>query len=172
VHDPHDEEDNAMFLPLRRRRSAAVLALVACVMLPSAGCGSDEPSPGPSPTANPQDATLVWVRCMRSHGVDVPEDPNATGYPKPPGGAPALQAAQDACRPFAPPKMQNGSDAAAQDRLLTVARCLRARGLNVPDPQPGHGLTLPPGSANDTSAQAAVNACMKPAPSAGASRVK
>ena len=156
--------------PHKRNRPAAVVPAVLAGLLAIAGCATGHPSAAASPTPNAQDAMLVWVRCMRSHGVQVPEDPNATGFPKPPGGAAALQAAEDACRAVAPPKLQNGNDTAAQDRMLAAARCLRAHGLDVPDPQPGQGLSLPPGSTNNPAAQAAVSACLKP--NASSSKVK
>jgi hypothetical protein len=159
-----DDEEIPVITTLRRTRRLVVAAvLTGC--LSAAGCGSGNAgaTPKASSPANTEDQMLLYIRCMRQHGVDMPDDPEATSFPKPAGGAPALQAAEDACRALAPPKMQNGAnDPAAQDRLLAVARCLRDHGLNVPDPQPGQGLALPPGSANDPKAQQALNACMKP----------
>ncbi|MEO3748733.1 hypothetical protein [Plantactinospora sp. B5E13] len=141
-----------------------VAVAVAIPVLGVAACGSDgETAPqATASAANPDDQRLAYVRCMRENGVDMPEDENATGFPKPAGGEAAMRAAEEACRPFAPPKIGGAAnDPAAQDRLIQLARCLRERGIEVPDPQPGEGLRMPPGSADSERAKQAIAECSK-----------
>jgi hypothetical protein len=85
---------------------------------------------------------LVFTRCMRQHGYDLP-DPQLEGnnvglqLPNYQGQrAPKFQAAWQACRRYAP----NGGQPqrpSAQERqqALAFARCMRQHGINLPDPQ-------------------------------------
>lgn len=59
----------------------------------------------------------------------------------------------------------SGSD---QDRMLQFARCMRQHGINMPDPQPGHGtdLNIPEGSDKST-VDAAMAACKSLLPNGG-----
>jgi hypothetical protein len=88
---------------------------------------------------------LNWARCMRQHGIDLP-DPrfDAQGNmipPEPPAVANAQAkrkfiAAEQACRQYVisggpPPRPPSAQE---RQRALASARCLRQHGLNVPDP--------------------------------------
>lgn len=97
-----------------------------------------------------QEARLKWAQCMRENGVDVP-DPGADGRieirkESGSGGGerrvlpdedPDFQKAEKACEKhmqgvqppagFKPEEMQ--------ERLLNLAKCLRGKGYDVPDPQ-------------------------------------
>jgi hypothetical protein len=116
---------------------------------------------------------LVFTRCMRQHGYDMP-DPQMEGnnvglqLPNYQGQrAPKFQAAWQACRRYAP----NGGQPqppSAQDRqqALDFARCMRQHGINLPDPQitaEGIDQPSPPGMhRDDPRLTAAEQACAQP----------
>ena len=85
---------------------------------------------------------LAWARCMRQHGADVP-DPQISGgsivQPLPDReqqAGPEFQAAQQACRQYLPNGGQPDPPSAEErQRAVALARCMRAHGINVPDPQ-------------------------------------
>jgi hypothetical protein len=73
-----------------------------------------------------------------------------------PTDAAAFQKALDACQSVAANgQSSTASDPAQQKKALAQAKCLRAHGVDVPDPQPGHSTRLPTGSNVD----AALKAC-------------
>jgi hypothetical protein len=116
---------------------------------------------------------LVFTRCMRQHGYDMP-DPQMEGnnvglqLPNYQGQrAPKFQAAWQACRRYAP----NGGQPqppSAQDRQQAVAfaRCMRQHGIDMPDPQitaDGIDQQSPPGMRrDDPRLTAAEQACAQP----------
>jgi hypothetical protein len=102
-----------------------------------------------SASKDPQQAALEFAKCMREHGVDMP-DPEVDSKgrirvtvragrgqadPK------KLEAAQRACGHLmggggeGPGKL----DPKAQDAMLAFARCMREHGIDMPDPT-GNGL--------------------------------
>lgn len=89
---------------------------------------------------NELQAALNWARCMRQHGVNVP-DPQLTAdgivqQPLIPKSTKA-RAAERACRQY----LRNGGQPAAltaqeRQRALALARCVREHGISdMPDPQ-------------------------------------
>jgi hypothetical protein len=146
--------------------------IAAAVIATATGCGGADGGDGgaarqgarQSAAPNVDDQMLAYARCMRAHGVNMPDPGDEdTAYSKPAGGAAALRAAQEACRKYAPAKMQGGPDnPAAHDSLVALARCLRKNGVNVADPQPGEDLRLPPGSSRDQRTQELLKTCDKP----------
>jgi hypothetical protein len=103
-----------------------------------------------------EDAMLEYARCMRSHGVDMP-DPTFTddgaghhgmAMQSGPAGskngpAPdstAFKAAEKACKPIMTRAEQNmprpsaAEIAKMRDQSLKFARCMRAHGIDMPDP--------------------------------------
>jgi hypothetical protein len=132
-----------------------VLALAACGETPDAdrvaslsGAGTATTTTGggkPGAAKDPQQAALDFARCMREHGVDMP-DPEvddqgrikvrigAGGAGKRPDPA-KLEAAQKACGSL----MGGGDgdrqlDPAERDAMVAFARCMRGRGVDMPDP--------------------------------------
>jgi hypothetical protein len=126
-----------------------------------------------------QQAMLDFAKCMREHGVDMPDpqfDDNGRGAMViggadggPPPDESVMQAAQEACQPL----MQDVIDSAPQDmdpeeiekrqqEALDFAKCMREHGIDMPDPQFGGGgrmtqsMTADP---NDPNFQAAQEAC-------------
>jgi hypothetical protein len=120
---------------------------------------------------NPEEQALAFARCMRAHGVDVP-DPKFGGDGKVEFGmrgkvdAPKFKAAESACQkqvggPFGAGKGQ--ADPKMQEAMLEFARCMRQHGVaKFPDPQPGGGLLIRAGSGLDPQSptfKAAEKAC-------------
>ena len=100
---------------------------------------------------NPDDAMLAFARCMREHGIDMPDPDTAGG-----GGAVTIgggpgsdksqmdaemqkfQDADKACREVlgdaAPQKPSPKQQQEMQDQALAFSRCMREHGVNMPDP--------------------------------------
>ena len=117
----------------------------------SAGRGSNARSTGDGKKKpDPQQAGLDFARCMREHGVDVPDPKSGEGGmvmigPGPADGAATLGAeppagfgeANKACRHFLEDLVRDGGatmDPKEQDRALKFAACMRNNGVNMPDP--------------------------------------
>lgn len=127
---------------------------------------------------DPEKAMLDFARCMRDHGVDMP-DPKAgkgdvTSFEAPAAGAQLpdeskFVEAEKACRHLmdaaGPPKLSPEDEKQMQDAMLAFARCMRDRGVEMPDPQPGGGgIVAKVGEGADPSSpqfQAAEKECKK-----------
>jgi hypothetical protein len=135
------------------------LVLTACTGATAAPSGvaslddpatSDAPgaSDGPASSMTPEDAMLAFAKCMREHGVDMP-DPQPGGQ----GGvvfnidrngidSETFQEAQEACGDimqdagFGPGRSMSPED---QDKLVAFAACMREHGIDMPDPQTTSG---------------------------------
>ena len=112
------------------------------------------------------EGALKFAKCMREHGIDFPDPQRAGagGIKMTMKGRPAdtakLQAAQKDCQKY----MQVGGGRApsaaerakAQDAMLAYAKCMRAHGVDMPDPKfesGGGGVTFQlgkPGSKGGT----------------------
>jgi hypothetical protein len=131
------------------------LPLLVAAVFAVAGCGGGAKDPGvaslgntaknsppasPSASLDPKDAALKYAQCMRQNGIDVP-DPKA-------GGGLTLQAdgknqaklekAMKACEHL---MQDSGIGKAAKDpkfhdALVKYAACMRAHGVDMPDPNP------------------------------------
>lgn len=125
------------------------MVLLVCVL---AGCGGSSSPPAsvsagtsngaPVGTATQYKYALEFARCMRSHGV--PDFPD----PRDPGGfsqaamsrldvaAPAYGDAFNQCDPILPNAGQPTpvESAATLIKAVKVAKCMRAHGVNMPDP--------------------------------------
>jgi hypothetical protein len=125
---------------------ALAFLLVACSGTAAApGVASlDDPadgaSPSPSASIDPEQARLDFTRCMREHGIDMP-DPGAG----PRGGVTRLgegdpekfQEAMEACREHFQGVMgENGPELSQEQRdaMLEFAQCMREHGIDMPDP--------------------------------------
>ena len=129
--------------------TAALSAAAAALVL--AACGSGDPASGTDSRAKMEQAQLKFARCMRDHGVNVPD-------PKPDAKGPGLvrvgegvspqvmRRADQACRRYleaAAPKLSPEQQAELRDQALKFARCMRAHGVDMPDPQvSGGGLRI------------------------------
>jgi hypothetical protein len=104
-----------------------------------------------SPSKDPQQAALDFAKCMREHGIDMP-DPEVDeqgrirqriGGPGGTGPDPKkLEEAQKACG-----NLLGGGDGdrqldpAERDAMVAFAQCMREHGIDMPDPT-GDGLTV------------------------------
>src|SRR5581483_562155 len=109
---------------------------------------------------NPEDAMLAFARCMREHGVDMPDpdtsgdgvvtfSASASGDGGSGGAAPIdiegdkFKEANEACRDLmgdaGPMNMTPEQQQEMQDQALAFSRCMREHGINMPDPTFGEG---------------------------------
>jgi len=137
-----------------------MLPLAACALVLGA-CGSGPPSDNAS-TDDSEQRALQFARCMRDHGVDIP-DPQVSkgggggnfsfrvGGPGAKGGRgpdpQRVQGAMSACRKYMPNGGKPPSAAQQQemrDRALRFSRCMRAHGVLHPDPDSAGNFHLTP----------------------------
>ena len=121
----------------------------------TAGGAKDAGTDDAKAEKDPQQAGLDFARCMREHGVDMPDpefggdgfirvgpgDAAASGEAtagEPTGPPAGFEEADKACRHFLDDLVQDGGgpiDAEAQDRMLKFAECMREHGVDMPDPE-------------------------------------
>jgi hypothetical protein len=131
-------------------RSPLILAAVATAALALGACGSSDDNgtsgSGKSQSDKAFEGALKYAKCMRDHGIDVP-DPQREGsggikmtMKAGPGTDNAkMQAAQKDCQKY----MQVGGGrtlsaaekAKVQNSLLDYAKCMRQHGVDMPDPK-------------------------------------
>jgi hypothetical protein len=138
----------------RSVRALAAAALVAAVAALSA-CGGDpdaSASGGSAAGAPDDEAQIAFARCMREGGIEIP-DPGSGGGPQrlrlSRDIAPEkLRSTMEECRETTgggPPERTEEQQAEMRDAMLEFARCMRAEGVDVPDPTgegPGGGLRM------------------------------
>jgi hypothetical protein len=117
----------------------------------SAGDGSSARNAADTKSTDPQQAGLDFAKCMRDHGVDMPDPVAGEGgrvmMGSGPGsgelrvntsGPPAgFEEADAACRHFLQDLIGDGAgpiDPKEQDRALKFAQCMRDNGVDMPDP--------------------------------------
>lgn len=156
---------------------AALAAAAAAAMLALTSCSGDSGSPGvasagdddgkksasasASPSGSRQDQLVAFARCMRENGVQIPDPaPGEENVQLPAGtkGDARTQTALTACQRLLGGGAKDGTDSTAQDRAVALAACLRGKGLDVADPEPGKPLQLS-GAANSPEAREAITAC-------------
>ncbi|HEV7536647.1 MAG TPA: hypothetical protein VGP90_13495, partial [Acidimicrobiia bacterium] len=119
--------------------------------------GSDQPDKDKAKTS-PEDAALAFARCMREHGIDMP-DPDTSGG----GGivkfggtssagtkidvdmqkfSDADKACHDLLGDAGPQNMSPKQQQEMQDQALAFSRCMREHGVNMPDPTFGGQGTM------------------------------
>ena len=164
--------------PLRRHGASAALLLVlagttACGSGPDGGAGvataggRTAPTASASPSQDPRDAAVAFAKCLREHGVQVadPDDRGTVTLGGDEADERALRAAHEACKDKAPAVglgPSGGLDAAAQERMLKFARCMREHGVDMPDPGADGGVRMEIGrdvDPEDEEFRAAQQAC-------------
>lgn len=129
-------------------RSPLILAAVAAALTLGA-CGSSDDGGDPATASSKRDkgfeGALKFSRCMREHGVDMPDPQRVgTGGIKITGGKmnpddPKTKAAEKACQKYMDVGGGETVDPARRARLqeaaLKYARCMRQHGVDMPDPQ-------------------------------------
>jgi hypothetical protein len=147
----------------RGRWPARTLLLIALIALGAGACGGSgdggsrvasltgAASGGGATTTtvrDPEQAALDYVRCMRQHGVDMPDpQTDANGRTRlqlkagPRTDPRKLQAAERACgRLLKPNGTTKRLSPEAMDAMVKYARCMREHGIDMPDPSPDGGL--------------------------------
>jgi hypothetical protein len=175
------------------RRTAGVIAACGLLALSVAACGSSSSSTtggsgssgttvassGSTSSSDAQyTARLNLAKCLRSHGLNVP-DPSTSGGAAGGGGMfkvlaqyprSTVQAAMQACSQYLRGSFQRPTVSAAQQAqfeqdLVKFAQCMRSHGVNVPDPSTngsggyGFGQTFRSADRNSPAFKAAEQAC-------------
>jgi hypothetical protein len=130
-----------------RHRLPTLLATGAATIA-VAGCGGSSANDGP---AGQQDDSkqLAFAQCLRKAGIDAPDPTTGPGgrvsqrirVPRGISKQRVGQITADCARKTGggPKPMSKEDQAKFRDAALKFARCMRAHGVNVPDPQPGDG---------------------------------
>lgn len=171
---------------------AAILAVLLALLL--GACGGKAKSPGvaslrgasgsgsaqnASSSQDPYQQALQFARCMRQHGVNLPDPKPAAG-----GGftfqitgrksdQATINAALSACQKYQPRALTGQGKASPEtfQKALAFARCMRQHGIDMPDPQlQGGGITqhLSGGvDPNSPKFRAAQQACQNLLPNGG-----
>ncbi|HYY79712.1 MAG TPA: hypothetical protein VFD04_11080 [Actinomycetes bacterium] len=162
MHDPFNQAR-------RRPRLAGLVGALALTLAVAACAGGGDPSGGVASLAGSGHATsttspgvrderqaaLDFARCMRQHGVDMPDPKFDAGggvtQEGPAGGGkgpedPTFKAAQQACQHY----LRDGGQPSKTDpqrfqQALKFARCMRQHGVDMPDPNP-NGPTVQTGN--------------------------
>jgi hypothetical protein len=136
----------------------------------SLGAGKATPTTAAGGGSDRMQGALAFARCMRQHGVDLP-DPQVSGdmivQDLGDNGEddPKVKAAQQACKQHLPNggQAQRPNPQQQQQRALAFARCMREHGISLPDPKvTAEGILqeLPRGlDPDDPRVQAAEHAC-------------
>jgi hypothetical protein len=160
------------------RRTLAYTLLLGTLSVGVAACGSSSSAATSSGTSGSQfQARLNFAKCMRQHGINIP-DPSSGGGPAGGGGAfrtlrnypqAQRQAALQACQTYLTQAFGNISPAQSaqfRQQLVKYAQCMRSHGIDIPDPTTstaggGFGLRRALGSVdrNSPAFQAANKAC-------------
>jgi hypothetical protein len=129
--------------------SPLIVAAVAGALALGACGGSEDGGGGAGSGKDRQDkafeGALKFAKCMREHGIDMP-DPQRVGnggikmtQKATPGSRAKMEAANKDCQKYM--KVGGGrapsaaEQAKAKDAMLAYARCMRAQGVDMPDPQ-------------------------------------
>jgi hypothetical protein len=113
--------------------------------------GKDTAEKAEASDKDPEEAFLDFARCMREHGIDMPDPQTAGGGDVVFKAAPAaaaqrlegtpeqFEAADKECRPLlgdaAPAKLSPEQQQEMQDSMVAFARCMRENGVDMPDPE-------------------------------------
>jgi hypothetical protein len=132
-----------------------VTAVVAALALGACGSSNNDNNSGSraQDADKAYDGALKFTKCMRDHGVDMPDPTrNADGGitmrgPGGPGGRrlddTKVQAAQQACAKYQSLGGGKAPDpqklAAQRDTFVAYARCMRGKGVDMPDPKVSGG---------------------------------
>jgi hypothetical protein len=136
-----------------------------------ASLGGDKATATTSPggSSDPQQAALAYAKCMRQHGINMPDpklDANESMGSVLPEGVnpddPKFKAAQQACQQYTPnggqPVKPNQQQ---QQQLLAFARCMRQHGINMPDPDANGGVDMRGVDSDTPKVKAAEQACQQ-----------
>jgi hypothetical protein len=153
---------------------ASLVALLATSAAVAAGCGGGGGGNG-NAAADASANAVKFSQCMREHGISDFPDPDSQGHLQikvTPGSrmdpnSPQFKTAQKACAKYQDRAMghfDKKQEQKMQQAALNYARCMRAHGVDFPDPQFSSGrITMggPGLNPNDPNTRAANQACQK-----------
>ena len=126
-----------------------LLLPIATAAIALAACGGDSAGGSGSTKADFREAALKHARCMRDHGMDVPDPTFGPGggvkmeVRGAPGDKLEMQRAEEACRKYLeavrPPEPSAEEQRKFREEALRHARCMREHGIDFPDPTFGDG---------------------------------
>jgi hypothetical protein len=187
---------------LMRRRALATSALVLVSAIALSACGSSAStstatsvaaagggaaSTSTGSSSATYQARLNYAKCLRAHGVNVP-DPSANGGPAGGGGggggfralrsSPNFASASTACakyrsKAFGFANITPAQRAQAQQQLVKFAECMRSQRIDIPDPSTsaggGFGIlrSIPSTERNSPQFQTALKTCSSSLPRFG-----
>jgi hypothetical protein len=108
-----------------------------------------------------EDRSREFAKCMREHGIDVPDpEPGRGGVTIKERDLEKARPAQEACKSLLP----NGGvpakmDPEQLDKARERAKCMREHGVDVPDPDPNNPGIRAPEGADQEKMKAAMEAC-------------
>jgi hypothetical protein len=157
-----------------RTTSALTTAAVTALALAACGGGEGSGAAAKSPQEKFQEAALKHAECMRRHGVDVPDPKPGRGLVmdsrdvNPEEFDRAVRACDKQVGKPPVPQLSEKEQREFRDAALKHARCMRAQGIDFPDPtfgangevriELGKGGAPPP---DDPAFQAAESKCRK-----------
>jgi hypothetical protein len=128
-----------------KRNTTMLVAGIAALSLAACGGGGDSTaSSGSSSRESFREAQLAFAKCMRENGVDIPDPkPGQRGFqvigPGPGEDSAKSREALEKCQKhldsFEPPELTKEQQAALRDNALAQSRCMRSKGIDIPDPQ-------------------------------------
>jgi hypothetical protein len=156
----------------------AILLLAAALALAACGGDDDEGGGNRISESDVEDAGLNYARCMREHGIDMPDPQPGRGlrglFDPDRAGDPDFRAADGEYRKHLQglfSEIDDDQRREIEDARLEFARCVRAKGFDVPDPErgagPQEGGPLGELDLNDPAVQDAMDACRESLPSFG-----
>jgi hypothetical protein len=121
---------------------------LAAASIALGACGGGDPAAAGTGDKRAQfrEAAVKFAKCMREHGVDMPDPKPGDGGRITLGGPgmgpqdqPRMEAAQKACQRILesvrPPELSPEKEQKFKEQALKFARCMREHGINMPDPQ-------------------------------------
>lgn len=115
--------------------ATAALGLVACSG--DSGGGAKDAGSGKDEVKTQADQELEHRKCLREHGVDIPETkPGDAGNTVEIGGKGGeVEKAFKACKDKAVGGGKDELTQAEKDKMVAYARCMRENGVDMPDPK-------------------------------------
>jgi hypothetical protein len=133
---------------------------VASISSPQAA-PSEAAGPGKADSAADLDAERKYAKCMREHGIDMP-DPSDDGAARMaiPMDDPKSKDALDACRKLLPgggtPKKRSPEEL---DKARAQAKCMREHGIDMPDPGADNQAVTLPANGDSSTFEKAMKEC-------------
>jgi hypothetical protein len=146
------------------KRAVMAIVVVMLVVGMTAGCGKDGGSgSGASPTSSSdtEEQMRQFVKCMREHGVDMPDPGPGASAPvaAPSADRAKIEKAEEACKQYTGGGVLHTPDTQMLEQMRLYAKCMREHGVDMPDPDPDDSGRAVIADPNDPSLKAAQEAC-------------